>query len=125
MLNLEQINNIKNNEKVIFATADKSGQPRCVFVIPSRVMETQIILSNIQMNKSIQNIKENSKCFINVYMEDKEDLQYKIEGIANLYDNGELFEEIKRFEESENLPPELKVNSIIVVNITSFEESNG
>ena len=125
MLNSIQINNIKNNEKVIFATADKSGQPRCVFVIPSRVMQKQIILSNIQMNKSIQNIKENNKCFINVYMEEREDLQYKIEGVANVYDSGELFEEIKKFEETENLPPELKVNSIIVVNITNFEESNG
>ncbi len=125
MLNSEQIKNIENNQKVVFATSSKDGQPRCVFVIPSRVMEKQIILSNIQMNKSMQNIMENSKCFINVYMEDKEDLQYKIEGVANVYDNGELFKEIKRFEETENLPPELKVNSIIVVNITSFEESNG
>ena len=77
------------------------------------------------MRKSIENIKKNNKCFIGVYIEDKDDLQYKIEGEAEVFEEGELFEEIKTFEEAENLPPELKVNSIIVVKITSIEESNG
>ena len=77
------------------------------------------------MQKSIANIRSNSKCFINVYMADKDDLQYKIEGDADIIESGELFEEIKQYEESENLPPELKVNAIIVVNIKTFEQSNG
>ena len=77
------------------------------------------------MQKSIANIRSNSKCFINVYMADKDDLQYKIERNADIVESGELFEEIKQYEESENLPPELKVNSIIVINIKKFEQSNG
>lgn len=93
-------------------------------VIPSRITCDTIILSNIQMNKSIKNVKTNSKVFINMYDEDK-DLQYKIEGVATLYEEGKLFEEIKKYEETENLPPELKVNSIIVVKIIKIEESVG
>ena len=125
MLTKKQIQNIIDAEKVIFTTVSQDFQPRSIWVIPSRVLKDKIILSNIQMQKSIANIRSNSKCFINVYMADKDDLQYKIEGDADIIESGELFEEIKQYEESENLPPELKVNAIIVVNIKTFEQSNG
>ena len=92
--------------------------------MPSRVESDKIILSNIQMKKSIENIKKNNKCFINVYFPEKDDLQYKIEGVADVYDFGKLFEEIKLYEETENLPLELKVQSIIVVKIKNIIESN-
>ena len=125
MLNKEQIENIKSAEKLIFTTADKNNQPRSIWVVPSRIESDVIILANIQMNKSFENIKQNPKCFLNIYIPEKDDLQYKIEGVAKIYESGELFEDVKIYEESENLPPELKVNSIIVVEIKSFEESNG
>lgn len=124
MLNLTQIENVKNAEKVIFTTSN-NNQPRSIWVVPSRVESDRIILSNIQMDKSLINIRNNPKCFINVLLPDLDDLQYKIEGVGTILDSGELFEDIKNFEETENLPPELKVHSIIIIKITSFEESNG
>lgn len=125
MLNNKQIENIRLAEKVIFSTADKDNQPRSVWVIPSRIERDRIILSNIQMQKSFENVKQNPKCFINVFVPDNDDLQYKIEGLATINESGELFKEIKEYEETENLPPELKVNSIIIIDIKSFEETNG
>lgn len=125
MLNNKQIENIRLAEKVIFSTADKDNQPRSVWVIPSRIERDRIILSNIQMQKSFENVKQNPKCFINVFFPDNDDLQYKIEGFATINESGELFKEIKEYEETENLPPELKVNSIIIIDIKSFEETNG
>lgn len=125
MLNIQQIKNIQTAEKVIFTTSDKNYQPRSIWVIPSRIEKNRIILSNIQMNRTFENIKQNSKCFINVLLPEQDDLQYKIEGVAEIFDEGELFKEIKNFEESENLPPELKVNSIIVIDLISFEQTNG
>jgi len=125
MLNNRQIENIRLAEKVIFSTADKDNQPRSVWVIPSRIERDRIILSNIQMQKSFENVKQNPKCFINVFVPDNDDLQYKIEGFATINESGELFKEIKEYEETENLPPELKVNSIIIIDIKSFEETNG
>lgn len=125
MLNNKQIENIKLAEKVIFSTADKNNQPRSIWVIPSRIEKDRIILSNIQMGKTFENLKQNQKCFINVYVPDNDDLQYKIEGYATIDENSDLFKEIKDYEETENLPPELKVNSIVIVDIKSFEESNG
>lgn len=52
-------------------------------------------------------------------------MQIKIEGLAEVVDSGDLFKEIKNYEESENLPPKLKVNSIIIVKIVNVEETNG
>ena len=125
MLSIEQIENIKKAEKVIFSTSDKTMQPRSVWVIPSRIESDKIILSNIQMGKSFENIMQNPKCFINVLIPGLDDLQYKIEGVASVFSEGALFEEIKNYEESENLPPELKVNGIIVIDVKNIEESNG
>ncbi len=122
-LNDEQVKIIKNNEGIILATTDTNMQPHCIIVLPSRIENNRIILSNIQMKKSIENLKQNNKCFINVYSQENSDMQIKINGIANIYDNGELFEEIKEYEETNNLPPELKVHSIIVVDIKGVEVS--
>ena len=124
-LTKKQIDNIKNAEKVIFSTADKSGQPRSIWVIPSRVESEKIILSNIQMNNTFYNVLNNNKVFINVLLPEQDDLQYKIQGIAKVEKSGKLFEEIKNYEESENLPPELKVSAIIIVSIDKIEQSNG
>ena len=77
------------------------------------------------MNKSFENISQNPKCFINVLVPEQDDLQYKIEGTAVVHNSGSLFDEIKNYEKSENLPEDLKVNAIIIVNINNIEESNG
>ena len=125
MLNNEQVKNIEENGKVVFSTVGVDGYPRSIWVMPSRVNKDSIILSNIQMDKSFANIKNNNKCFINVYFPNKDDLQYKIQGTATIFNNGKLFDEIKEFEETTNLPPELKVSDIIVVAIEKVEESIG
>lgn len=57
MLNNKQIENIKLAEKVIFSTADKNNQPRSIWVIPSKIENDRIILSNIQMEKTFENLK--------------------------------------------------------------------
>ena len=125
MLNKEQIKNIKLAEKVIFTTSDKNNQPRSIWVIPSRVESNQIIISNIQMSKTFNNLQSNNKAFINVLIPEQDDLQYKIECVTEINTSGNLFNEIKNFEESENLPPELKVNAIIICKIKNCEESRG
>lgn len=124
-LTLEQVELIKSAEKLVFTTASKDGKPRSIYVMPSRVDDNRIILSNIQMRKSIQNILENNKCFLNIYIPDEDDLQIKIDGIAEVKNTGKLFQEIKEYEESENLPPELKVESIIIVCFENIEQTNG
>ena len=121
MLNDEQVKNIIQKQTVIFTTCSHLGQPRSIYVTPSRVGKNIIVLSNLQMSKSLQNVKENPKCFINVYIPEKDELQYKIEGVAEVIEMGKLYEEIK---DEKNLPKELQVHSIISIRITSVEESH-
>lgn len=77
------------------------------------------------MDKTFQNVKENNNCFINVFIPEKDDLQYKLDGTAEILDSGNLFNEIKSYEETNNLPPELKVKAIIIFKINNVEQSNG
>ena len=123
-LTIDEIEEIKNNEWVIFSTS-KNNIPRAIVVMPSRVESDRIILSNIQMNKSIENVNGNSNCFINTYIKDQNDKQIKISCDAEVYNDGELYNEIKEFEETNNLPDDLKVHSIIVANIKNIAVSEG
>ena len=127
MLNDIQLKNIKSVEEIVFATADENGMPRAIIVQPSRIEKDRIIICNIQMNKSFENLKNNNKCFVNVFVPENDNLQYKIEGTAEILSSGELFDEIKNFEENENglLEYGLTVNDVIVIKIEHLEESNG
>ena len=80
MLNQIQLENIKLANNIIIATADFNNKPRAIIVQPSRVEKDKIIICNIQMNKTFENLKANKNCFVNIYLPDQEDLQYKIEG---------------------------------------------
>lgn len=124
-LTIKEIEEIKNNEWVIFSTASIDKEPRAIIVIPSRVEKDRIILSNIQMSKSIENILSNPKCFINVYIKEQKDKQIKIKGTVKVYDSGNLFEEIKEYEETNNLPEDLKVHSIINIEFDEIEITEG
>lgn len=124
-LTIQEIEDIKNNEWVIFATANDNNEPHSIIVIPSRIEKNQIILSNIQMKQSIENIKTNPKCFINVYIKEQNDRQIKITGVGKVEESGELFNNIKEYEETNNLPEELKVNSIIIIEIEHIEITEG
>ena len=123
-LTLEEIEEIKNNEWVILSTS-KENIPHAIVVMPSRVESDKIILSNIQMNKSIENINNNPNCFIDAYIKNSDDKQIKIDCIAKVYNDGELYNEIKDYEETNNLPEDLKVRSIIVADIKNIEISQG
>lgn len=124
-LNDEQIKIIEDNGWVILSTVNKDRQPHCIIVQPSRIEKNRIILSNIQMKTSMENLKENNKCCINVYSQENDDMQIKIHGNASIIDSGDLYTEIKEYEETNNLPPELKVNSIVIIDIESVEVSLG
>ena len=55
----------------------------------------------------------------------QDDLQYKIEATAEIYNSNTLFEEIKNTEYTVNLHEVLKVNDAIIIKLISIEQSNG
>lgn len=124
ILSNNEIEEIKNNEWVILSTSN-NNEPRAIVVMPSRVESDRMILSNIQMSKTIENLKKNPNCFINAYIKNNNDKQYKIECNCEIFEEGELFNEIKLYEEENNLPEELKVHSIIVAKYCNIEISEG
>ena len=123
-LSNNEIEEIKNNEWVILSTST-NNEPRAIVVMPSRVESDRMILSNIQMSKTIENLKKNPNCFINAYIKNNNDKQYKIKCSCEIFEDGELFNEIKLYEEENNLPEELKVHSIIVAKYCNIEISEG
>ena len=123
-LSNNEIEEIKNNESVILSTSN-NNEPRAIVVMPSRIEIDRMILSNIQMSKTIENLKKNPNCFINAYIKNNNDKQYKIECNCEIFEDGELFNEIKLYEEENNLPEELKVHSIIVAKYCNIEISEG
>jgi len=127
MLNSIQIEKISKAGVVVFSTSNNKNKPRAIMVQPSKIETDKIIVCNIQMGKSFENLKENPNCFINVYIPEEDDLQYKIEGVAEIFNSGELFDKIKNFEENENGLSEygLSVSDVIVVKINNVEESHG
>lgn len=119
-----EIKEIKNNEYVVFSTTS-NNIPHSIVVMPSRIESKRIIISNIQMNKTIENIIANPNGFINVYIKENNDKQYKIDCMCEVFNNGELFDDIKYYEETNNLPEEFKVKQIIIANIKNIEISEG
>lgn len=128
-LNEEQLNNIKSVGTLMLATASKDGKPHCTIVEPSRYYEDKIIIPIVQMEISKKNIEENENIFIHVFKEDKNDpewsTQYKIDCKAKIETAGQLFEEVKHYEETEVLPEGFYVNGIIIATIIECKEYIG
>lgn len=127
MLTKLQIENIKKAKNIVIASSDDDNRPRAIIVQPSRIECDKIIICNIQMEKTLENLKNNAYCFVNVYIHEEDDLQYKIDGYSEILSSGELFDEIKNYEENENglLEYGLSVKDVIVIRIENVEESNG
>lgn len=117
-LTQEQINFINENEWVVFASSSETSTPRAAIVIPSRVTADEIIISNVQMGKSVNNVRENNQVFVSAY---KDETQIKISGMADYLDSGTLFDEIKEFEKTRYVD----VRGIIVVKISNIEQTEG
>lgn len=125
----EQLNNIKSVGTLMIASASKEGIPHCTIVEPSRYLEDRIIIPIVQMEITKKNIEENNNIFIHIYKEDENDpeysIQYKMNCTAKIETTGELFEEIKNYEETEVLPEGFYVNGIIIASIVDCKEYVG
>jgi len=118
ILDQQQISFINENEWVVFATAGTDAAPRAAIVMPSRVEPDRIIISDVQMMQSAENVKNNPRVFVSSY---KGDTQIKISGAAEYFDAGALFDEIKEFEKTRDVD----VKGIIIVGIQSVEQTDG
>lgn len=125
----KQLTDIKKVGILMLATANKEGVPHCTIVEPSRYYEDKIIIPIVQMETSKNNIEENENIFIHVFNENEDDpecsIQYKMNCKAKIETSGELFNEIKNYEETEVLPEGFYVNGIIIADIINCKEYIG
>lgn len=128
-LSKEQLENIKQVGTLMLATCSKDGIPHCTIVEPSRYFEDRIIIPIVQMETSKKNMLENKNIFLHVFKVNKNNpdysVQYKINCVADIETSGELFEEVKHYEETEVLPEGYFVNGIVIANIVGCKEYIG
>ena len=128
-LTQKQLEDIKGVGIIMLATASKEGKPHCTIVEPSRFYDDKIVIPVVQMEISKQNILENEKVFIHIFKEDENDpewsIQYKLDCVAKIETEGQLFEEVKHYEETEVLPEGFYVNAIIIASIIECKEYVG
>ena len=96
VLTQKQIDFITENEWIILATSSE-GKPRAIMVMPSIVSADEIVISNMQMQVSSQNIRLNPSVFLVSYNKNFSEW-IKISGIAVLRADGKLFDEVKKLE---------------------------
>ena len=123
------IDDLKAVGAIMLATASKSGKPHCTIVEPSKYLTDKIIVPIVQMEISKQNISENEQVFLHAYKEDKNNpelsVQYKMEALAKIETTGKLFDEVKKYEETEVLPEGFYVSGIVVATILDCKEYVG
>ncbi len=129
ILSDEQVERLKEVGICMIATSSKKGVPHCTIVEPSRIENNQIIIPIVQMVVSQQNIKENPNVYLHFYeinLQDSElNTQYKILATASIETEGNLFEEIKKYEETEVLPEGFYVTGIVIASLKKFEKFVG
>lgn len=125
MLTNEQVEILKNIGTCMIATCGEDKIPHCTIVEPSEYSNNQIIIPIVQMITSVKNMEENPNIFVHFYYNDKNNpdfsTQYKINAIARLEFQGEDFERVKHYEETEVLPEGFYVNGIVKAKIKNIE----
>lgn len=103
----EGIKNMIENNALGFATVDKSGKPNNIAVGYVKVIsETELIVSDNHLGKTIENIKENPEVSLVVWERNWEDncVGYELKGTAEYFTEGEWIDFIKKIPVNEGEP---------------------
>ena len=106
---------IEKSKGWAFATTDQTGNPNVVSIAFGKVLsESQIMLIDVFMDKSLENISENPRVALSVW--DMEALQgYQLKGTAKVETNGEAFNEAARMVKS--MMPQLKAKGVVIIDV--------
>ena len=115
-LTSEQIQFMRDNGPMIFATSSRSGEPRASIVQTDGVYEDSIIIDDVQMGQTAKNVKENDKVFVLSFAPDYH-RWLKISGVAEYLTDGELFEQRKA-----SADPTYPPKAVIFMKITGVED---
>ena len=98
----------KEGKELVLATASELGQPNANIVISLGFVDDKLMVADIQMSTTIQNLNGNPKiCVIGGY--------YKIRGTAKIITSGKLFNKCAEVVASQD--QSLKVRNAIVISV--------
>lgn len=100
--------------RMIFTTVDALGEPNSVWVLCVKMLDEQrILIANNFFNKTLENIKNNSRGSLLMIAPERE--AYQIKGSVEYYTEGEIFDDMKAW-----LDPKFAGVGATILNIESI-----
>ena len=106
---------------VVIATVDKAGQPNVVPIAYKKVLsENELLLVNIFMMKTEENIKINPGVAVSIWYNDSSGNSkgYQLKGKARIETSGKIFDEGKKIVQAAE--PELIPKSAVIISVDSI-----
>jgi len=94
-----EVKKIIEENAVAFATSDKNRNPHCIAVGDVKVVsKNQILIGDVYLRKTIENIKRNNNVALAVWSRDwkKRCVGYQLKGKAQHLTSGKWYEKIKK-----------------------------
>ena len=118
----EEMKGAINQAKVVaLATATGAGEPNVVPIAYKKVLsDNELLLTNIFMRKTEENIKVNSRVAVSAWYTDSSGISkgYQFKGKARIETSGRSFDEGARMVKT--VEPELIPKSAVIINVDSI-----
>lgn len=102
-----EIKKIIEENALAFATVDKTGNPHCIAVgYPKVVDKNKIIITDVAMKKTLENIQGNSNVALTVWSRNWEEkcIGYELKGKAEYFISGKWKKFVEQMPENKGLP---------------------
>ena len=106
----KELKELMSNKLVFFATCDKKSKPNLICVEVNLVENNKIIFTNNMLNKTLQNLKENSLVSVAFYYGGR---AFQVKGKAKIEIAGRYFEFVKNISSNKQWVPK----SAIVIEV--------
>ena len=112
---------VEQAKVIAIATVSEAGEPNVIPVVYKKVLsDDELLLMNIFMKKTEENIKLNSKVAVSVWYTDSSGISkgYQFKGKARIEASGRVFDEGVRMVKAAE--PELTPKSVVIINVASI-----
>ena len=112
---------IEQAKVIALATVSETGEPNVIPIAYKKLLsDAELMLMNIFMKKTEENIKVNSKVAVSAWYTDTSGISkgYQFKGNARIETSGKIFDEgVKVVKVAE---PELTPKSVVIINVDSI-----
>lgn len=114
------IKKLVENSALGFSTVGKNGEPHSIAVACVKVIGNKIIITNVHIKESLENIKNNPKVVLVVWNKEWEKacVGFEFRGSAKNYNSGRWFEFVKNMPDNKGY----NVKSAIVITVLKIKK---